>query len=313
MQRGRESLRLRECRRNLILKLRRAGSSELKDALERMNSRSFLPVRRRAAFFHPRRLATELPLATPRGAPTSLHDLLPAALDAAALAEVLKPPRRTQQQRDARLILIALDLRLAVSACERVYVLYAGSLPEVGRARDIEREPPRPNSLGLLLSEPPPVERRLQGLVEIRGAVPTEDDAVGICRFGPCSDRARNACRAADPEFPSYASDRMSACIRIREMKCAPRGVESAQGRALRQGNFRGPTRPPCKSQFSFRQVVSGTGRPSGSRPEGHVPGDSTGRERRAGRSVRLRRDNPGPLSGRSRDARRRCIQRQRH
>ena len=146
------------------------------------------------------------------------------ALDVTTQAEVLKLLRRVQQQRDMSLILITHDLRLAFSTCDRVYVLYAGSLLEVGGAREIEREPLHPYTLGLLLSEPP-VGRRLPKLVAIRGAVPTADDVVGTCKFVPRCDWAREACRAADPELLPYATDRMTACIRIREIRGKMRAV----------------------------------------------------------------------------------------
>ncbi len=146
------------------------------------------------------------------------------ALDVTTQAEVLKLLRRVQQQRDMSLILITHDLRMAFSTCDRVYVLYAGSLLEVGSARDIEREPLHPYTLGLLLSEPP-VERRLPRLVAIRGAVPSADDVVGICKFGPRCDWAREACRAADPELSRHASSRMTACIRIDEIREEMRAV----------------------------------------------------------------------------------------
>ena len=140
------------------------------------------------------------------------------ALDVTTQAEVLNLLRRVQQQRDMSLILITHDLRLAFSTCDRVYVLYAGSLLEVGGARDVEREPLHPYTLGLLLSEPP-VERRLPKLVAIRGTVPTADDVVGICKFAPRCDWAREACRAADPDLSHYGSGRMTACIRIGEIR----------------------------------------------------------------------------------------------
>ena len=46
------------------------------------------------------------------------------------------------------LILITHDLRLAFSTCDRIYVLYAGSLLEVGDAGDVERDPFHPYTLG---------------------------------------------------------------------------------------------------------------------------------------------------------------------
>ena len=47
------------------------------------------------------------------------------------------------------MILITHDLRLAFAACRRVYVLYAGSLMEVGDSEELENDPNHPYTLGL--------------------------------------------------------------------------------------------------------------------------------------------------------------------
>ena len=140
------------------------------------------------------------------------------ALDVTTQAEILDLLRDVQRKRGMSLILITHDLRLAFSACDRVYVIYAGSLLEVGGARDIEREPFHPYTLGLLLSEPP-VQKRLRRLVAIRGTVPAADDVIGTCRFAQRCDWAREACRGGDPELVRHSPGRLTACIRIDEIR----------------------------------------------------------------------------------------------
>lgn len=140
------------------------------------------------------------------------------ALDVTTQAEILKLLHRVQQARGMSLILITHDLRLAFSTCDRIYVLYAGSLLEVGAGPDIEREPFHPYTLGLLLSEPP-VKKRLSKLVAIRGTVPAADDVANTCKFAPRCDWAREACRAADPELIHRAPGRLTACIRFAEIR----------------------------------------------------------------------------------------------
>ena len=77
-------------------------------------------------------------------------------------------------KRGMSLILITHNLRLAFSTCDRIYVLYAGSLLEMGAARSVEEDPFHPYTLGLLLSEPP-VDKRVPKLIAIRGKVPRAD------------------------------------------------------------------------------------------------------------------------------------------
>src|SRR6185295_4176297 len=72
------------------------------------------------------------------------------ALDVTTQAEIMKLLKRVQEQRGMSLILITHDLRLAFSTCDRVYVLYAGSVLEVGNTSAVEPDPFHPYTLGLL-------------------------------------------------------------------------------------------------------------------------------------------------------------------
>ena len=58
------------------------------------------------------------------------------------------------------LILITHDLRVAFSVCDRVYVMYAGSLVETGPTQLVRAAPTHPYTAGLLRAEPPLTWRR---------------------------------------------------------------------------------------------------------------------------------------------------------
>jgi len=153
------------------------------------------------------------------------------ALDVTTQAEILALLAKVQQRRRMSLILITHDLRLAFSTCDRVHVLYAGSLMEVGHAKNIEREPAHPYTLGLLLSEPP-AERRVHALVAIRGTVPAADTVIGMCSFAPRCDWADDGCWAGDPPLAEQPDGRHTACRRwpaIRQEMRAVRDQARAQ------------------------------------------------------------------------------------
>ena len=142
------------------------------------------------------------------------------------------------------LILITHDLRLAFSTCDRIYVLYAGSLLEVGDARARSRSDPfHPYTLGLLLSEPP-ADKRVPRLIAIRGSVPRADEVAGRCtlrrplRLGDGRMPRREARRwrssrpAASP--PASAAPRS----RRRCARCAaPRSSHAGAAAPARAGN----------------------------------------------------------------------------
>jgi peptide/nickel transport system ATP-binding protein len=140
------------------------------------------------------------------------------ALDVTTQAEILDLLKSVQRARGMGLILITHDLRVAFSVADRVYVLYAGSLVEVGAAKGIEQEPLHPYALGLLLSEPA-TEFRQQALLAVDGSVPAPDDVVGQCTFANRCRWVAPECTAARPPLVEVEPGRLSACLRIGEIR----------------------------------------------------------------------------------------------
>jgi peptide/nickel transport system ATP-binding protein len=154
------------------------------------------------------------------------------ALDVTTQREILALIKRLQESRGMGLVLITHDLRVAFSMCDRIHVLYAGSLLELGSASALESEPLHPYTLGLLLSEPP-ADRRLAELVTIGGSVPTPDEVAGSCTFAPRCRWAAPECRAGKPALIPLDTNRFSACIRINQIRGAMAEVrQAAESRA---------------------------------------------------------------------------------
>jgi peptide/nickel transport system ATP-binding protein len=140
------------------------------------------------------------------------------ALDVTTQAEIITLLRRVQRERHMSLILITHNLRLAFSTCQRIYVLYAGSLLEVGDAAAVERQPFHPYTLGLLLSEPSP-DVRMSRLVAIPGSVPRAADVIDRCGFADRCNWAKPVCRAGKPQLAPRNASRFTACIRQDEIQ----------------------------------------------------------------------------------------------
>jgi peptide/nickel transport system ATP-binding protein len=139
------------------------------------------------------------------------------ALDVTTQAQILALLRSLQEARGMGLILITHDLRVAFSVCSRVYVLYAGTIVETAPARELERRPLHPYSLGLLTSDPP-VDRTLAQLPVIAGSVPEPDDVAGGCVFAPRCRWVTDRCRAGAPPLVNVGPQRWSACVRVPEI-----------------------------------------------------------------------------------------------
>jgi peptide/nickel transport system ATP-binding protein len=139
------------------------------------------------------------------------------ALDVTTQREILRLLHATQVRRGMSVILITHDLRVAFSVCTRVYVLYAGSLLEVGDAADLERRPLHPYTYGLLRSEPP-LERRVARLTAIPGNVPAAGEVADVCAFSNRCAWTAPECRAGRPPLREIAPTRFTACRRIDEI-----------------------------------------------------------------------------------------------
>ena len=152
------------------------------------------------------------------------------ALDVTTQAEILELLRSVQQDRGMGVLLITHDLRVAFSVCDRIHVLYAGSLLEVSPAPAMEREPLHPYTLGLLLSEPA-ADRRQPELVAIPGAVPEPEEVAGSCSFAPRCSWAAERCWEGKPALVEAEPGRLSACIRLDEIR--PQMIELHRSAAL--------------------------------------------------------------------------------
>jgi peptide/nickel transport system ATP-binding protein len=153
------------------------------------------------------------------------------ALDVTTQKEILALLRSLQQSRGMGLILITHDLRVAFSMCDRITVLYAGSVLEVAPAAAVEQEPRHPYTLGLLLSEPPG-DRRLSSLVAIPGSVADPDDVTDVCAFSPRCVWAAPECRAGKPPLREIAAGRLTACVRIEEIQEQMRETRATANRS---------------------------------------------------------------------------------
>jgi peptide/nickel transport system ATP-binding protein len=140
------------------------------------------------------------------------------ALDVTTQREILALIKSIQVARGMGLILITHDLRVAFAMCDRIYVLYAGALIEVGPSGAVEAEPLHPYSHGLLLSEPPP-DHRVRELVAIPGSVPSPDEVAGSCTFAPRCRWAAPVCRDGTPPLAQVTPERRSACVRLPEIR----------------------------------------------------------------------------------------------
>ncbi|MFF2433421.1 dipeptide ABC transporter ATP-binding protein [Streptomyces sp. NPDC058107] len=145
------------------------------------------------------------------------------ALDAVNRRAVLDLLQGLRCSRRMGLVLITHDLRVAFSSCDRVYVMYAGSILEHGPATQVQAAPRHPYTAGLLASEPS-LERCFSELPTMPGSVPPPGARTDGCPFAVRCAHAAPQCRttplrlmpAAEPS--PGAGPHLSACLRLAEI-----------------------------------------------------------------------------------------------
>ena len=135
------------------------------------------------------------------------------ALDVTIQAQILDLLRDLVTERDTALILITHDLGVVAGMCERVQVMYAGTVVETGSARPIFASPRHPYTLGLLQSVPRLDTGRRQALQPIEGAPPNMLSEPASCPFAPRCRYAQEDCLAALPLLRNVGPEQRAACF----------------------------------------------------------------------------------------------------
>lgn len=134
-------------------------------------------------------------------------------LDATVEAEFLDLVRALRREFGTAVLFISHNLGVIGSMCERVGVLYAGVLVEVGPAAAMFAAPAHPYTAGLLRSLPKAGRgKNRERLESIPGLLPAEGSTVPGCVFAPRCVLADERCRTAEPEAAVLPGGRMSRC-----------------------------------------------------------------------------------------------------
>ncbi|WP_460776942.1 ABC transporter ATP-binding protein [Nocardiopsis nanhaiensis] len=121
------------------------------------------------------------------------------ALDVTVQAQVLDALQAARRETGAGLVLITHDLGVVAGQVDRVGVMYAGRIVEMGAVEDVFYRPEMPYALGLLGSLPRLDGERDDRLTPILGTPPSLMDLPRGCGFAPRCPMARDLCHEEEP------------------------------------------------------------------------------------------------------------------
>ncbi len=122
------------------------------------------------------------------------------ALDVSIQAQVIALLKRLTKERGLSVMLITHDMGVITEAADRIAVMYAGRVIEIGGVADIVRSPAHPYTVGLMGSIPV-LDVRVERLRQIDGAMPRLNAIPPGCPFNPRCPRVFGRCHADRPEL----------------------------------------------------------------------------------------------------------------
>ena len=135
------------------------------------------------------------------------------ALDVTIQAQILDLMQEVTEKSGAALLIITHNLGIVARYADRVAVMYAGKLREVGDASDIYADSQHPYTVGLLRSVPRLDSEKGTPLSPIGGEIPDLTNLPGGCAFNPRCQWAVDRCSIEEPELIEISQGKQVACF----------------------------------------------------------------------------------------------------
>jgi peptide/nickel transport system ATP-binding protein len=132
------------------------------------------------------------------------------ALDVSIQAQIIALLKRLVREHGAAVMLVTHDMGVIAETCDRVAVMYAGRIVEIGPVHEVIHAPAHPYTVGLMGSIPAMREER-ERLLQIDGVMPRLNAIPEGCAFNPRCVHAFERCRVERPELLDAGATR-AAC-----------------------------------------------------------------------------------------------------
>jgi len=132
------------------------------------------------------------------------------ALDVSIQAQIITLLKRLCREHGTAVMLVTHDMGVIAETADRVAVMYAGRIAEIGPVRDVIKTPKHPYTIGLMGSIPK-IDRREARLAQIDGAMPRLNAIPPGCAFHPRCPKAFDRCRVERPD-PIHVDRNHVAC-----------------------------------------------------------------------------------------------------
>ncbi len=148
------------------------------------------------------------------------------ALDVSIQAQIIMLLKRLCRDRGTAVMLITHDMGVIAETADRVAVMYAGRIAEIGPVGDVIQRPNHPYTKGLMGSIPT-LEGNAARLMQIPGSMPRLTAIPNGCAFNPRCDNVFARCREERPELIEVGRSRAACWLMAGAKATLPAGANS--------------------------------------------------------------------------------------
>lgn len=134
------------------------------------------------------------------------------ALDVTIQAQVLDLMKKLRAELGTSMILITHDLGIVAEACDKVAIMYAGSVVEHADVTSLFTEPKHPYTQGLM-SSIPSLDEEVTRLKPIKGLMPDPTNLPSGCKFHPRCPKAAPICAERVPAKTKLKDGHEVSCL----------------------------------------------------------------------------------------------------
>ncbi|GAB1154800.1 ABC transporter ATP-binding protein [Paenibacillus illinoisensis] len=134
------------------------------------------------------------------------------ALDVSIQAQIINLFKRLQQERGLAYLFISHDLSVVEHLCDRIGVMYLGSMVETGPRDELFRNPLHPYTKALLSAVPVPIPKLKRERIVLKGDIPSPVHPPSGCKFHTRCPWVTDICKQQVPEYRNMGGNHYVAC-----------------------------------------------------------------------------------------------------
>lgn len=134
------------------------------------------------------------------------------ALDVSIQAQIINLLSDLQKEKQLTYLFISHDLSVVEHLCDRIGVMYLGSMVEMASKEELFRNPLHPYTKALLSAVPVPDPLAKRDRIVLKGDIPSPANPPSGCKFHTRCPMASDLCKQQEPEYRNMGDNHFVAC-----------------------------------------------------------------------------------------------------